>query len=124
MSVSKSELIVALNLALKASEETTAKIRAALSALGEGEFVAEPLGSHREDFHPVTGPQASTAVELLTPKQFGMIRALAREAEVDADDECQRFLNCKVDSLSKRAASSFIDHLKELSEGRGVRRAS
>jgi hypothetical protein len=122
MSMSKSELIVALNVALKASEETTARIRAALSALG-GEFVAEPLGSHREDFHPTTGPQASSVVELLTPKQFGMIRALSREAEVDADDECQRFLNCKVDSLSKRAASSFIDHLKELSEGRGVRRA-
>jgi hypothetical protein len=57
-------------------------------------------------------PLAKSISDLVTPKQLGMIRALAREAGLDADEECQVVFRCKTEELSKRAASSFIDHLK------------
>lgn len=59
-------------------------------------------------------PVAKTLAEMVTTKQLGMIRAVAREAAIDADKECLEILNCKVSELSRRAASSFIDHLREL----------
>ena len=59
-------------------------------------------------------PFAKTIADLVTPKQIGMIRALAREAGIDADEECLAVLGCRVEELSKRAASSLIDHLKRL----------
>ncbi|MDQ3817244.1 MAG: Rad52/Rad22 family DNA repair protein [Acidobacteriota bacterium] len=71
-------------------------------------------------------PLAKSMADLVTPKQLGMIRALAREAGVDVEEECQSTLRCKTDELSKRAASSFIDHLKGLQTDAtaGMRRAS
>ena len=71
-------------------------------------------------------PLAKSMADLVTPKQLGMIRALAREAGVDVEEECQNVLRCKTDELSKRAASSFIDHLKGLQQEAlgGMRRAS
>ena len=71
-------------------------------------------------------PQARSISDLVTSKQLGMIRALAREAGVDAEEECQSALKCKADELSKRGASSFIDHLKALTQENVVelRRAS
>ena len=71
-------------------------------------------------------PLAKSMADLVTPKQLGMIRALAREASVDVEEECQSVLRCKTDELSKRAASSFIDHLKGLEReaASGMRRAS
>lgn len=68
-------------------------------------------------------PLAKSMADLVTPKQLGMIRALSREVEVNADEECQKVMKCKTDELSKRAASSFIDHLKGLQSG-GLKRAS
>ena len=61
-------------------------------------------------------PLAKSMADLVTPKQLGMIRALAREAGIDVEEECQSVLRCKTDELSKRAASSFIDHLKGLQQ--------
>jgi Rad52/22 family double-strand break repair protein len=71
-------------------------------------------------------PLAKSMADLVTPKQLGMIRALAREAGVEVEEECQSVLRCKTDELSKRAASSFIDHLKGLQQeaAAGMRRAS
>lgn len=59
-------------------------------------------------------PVAKTLAEMVTTKQLGMIRAVAREAAVDADKECTEMLSCRVSELSRRAASAFIDHLREL----------
>jgi hypothetical protein len=61
-----------------------------------------------------TDPVATTLAEMVTTKQLGMIRAVAREAAIDADKECLEILNCRVSELSRRAASAFIDHLREL----------
>ena len=61
-------------------------------------------------------PLAKSMADLVTPKQLGMIRAIGREIGVDVEEECQAVLRCKTDELSKRAASSFIDHLKGLQQ--------
>lgn len=71
-------------------------------------------------------PLAKSMADLVTPKQLGMIRALAREAGVDPDEESQSVMRVRTEELSKRAASSFIDHLKGLGREQTfeVRRAS
>jgi hypothetical protein len=71
-------------------------------------------------------PLAKSMADLVTPKQLGMIRALAREAGVDPDEESQSVMRVRTEELSKRAASSFIDHLKGLQNQQTfeVRRAS
>jgi hypothetical protein len=71
-------------------------------------------------------PLAKSMADLVTPKQLGMIRALAREAGVDPDEESQQVMRVRTEELSKRAASSFIDHLKGLGREQTfeVRRAS
>jgi hypothetical protein len=60
----------------------------------------------------IRDPLAKSMADLVTPKQLGLIRALAHEAALDPDEECQAEFRCKTEDLSKRAASSFIDHLK------------
>jgi hypothetical protein len=70
-------------------------------------------------------PVAKTLADMITTKQLGMIRAVSREAGVDADEECSAVMNCQVTELSRRAASSLIDHLRELQEKHSpMRRAS
>lgn len=80
-----------------------------------GEFPLEPVAANLSD--------------LVTAKQLGMIRAISRDAEVDPEDECRHLLNCSTSELSKRAASSFIDHLLKIqkqtsSPASPIRRAS
>jgi hypothetical protein len=65
-------------------------------------------------------PVAKGTGDLVTPKQLGMIRALAREAGVNAEQECLSLLDCKPEDLSKRAASSLIDYLKAYPESADV----
>ena len=70
-------------------------------------------------------PVAKTLADMITTKQLGMIRAVSREAGVDADEECTAVMNCQVTELSRRAASALIDHLRELQEKHSpMRRAS
>ncbi|HEX7228337.1 MAG TPA: Rad52/Rad22 family DNA repair protein [Candidatus Binatia bacterium] len=72
-----------------------------------------------------SNPVSQTLADMLTTKQLGMIRAVAREAGVDADEECSAVMNCQVTELSRRAASALIDHLRELQEKHSpMRRAS
>ncbi len=64
-------------------------------------------------------PLAKSVSELATPKQIVMIRAICRDLDIDVDLELMETikLDCKVEELSRRAASAFIDHLKQLQEG-------
>lgn len=62
-------------------------------------------------------PIARSLSDLVTAKQLGMIRAIAREMGIDADEECNNALQCKTDELSKKAASSFIQHLQDIQKG-------
>jgi hypothetical protein len=84
----------------------------------------EGAGAQPGDFP--RDPLAKSMADLVTPKQLGMIRALAREAGVDPDEECLSVTRVRTEELSKRAASSFIDHLKGLQREQSfeVRRAS
>ena len=59
-------------------------------------------------------PVARSLGELVTAKQLGMIRAIARELKIDADEECNSVMKCSTDELTKRAASSLIHHLQEM----------
>lgn len=63
-----------------------------------------------------TQPRAQHVAEQATPKQLGLIQRLCREAQIDAEAELREgfHLDCKVEELSRRAASNFIDHLQGL----------
>lgn len=77
----------------------------------------QPTGpANTQDQGPVefpAEPVARSLGELVTAKQLGMIRALAREINVDADEECTTVMHCNTDELTKRAASSLIQHMQE-----------
>ncbi len=57
---------------------------------------------------------AKTLGDMVTAKQLGMIRSIAREADIDAAKECGNMMKCSVTELSKRAASEFIEHLQSI----------
>jgi len=59
-------------------------------------------------------PIAKSLSDMVTTKQLGMIRAIAREKDLDSDRECEALYKCKVSELSRRAASNLIDHLQVL----------
>jgi hypothetical protein len=65
-----------------------------------------------------THPLAKLVRELCTPQQLGEMRALAREAGVDPDEECSRVtgMACRIEELSRAAAAEFIEHLKGMGE--------
>ena len=72
---------------------------------------AVELRSDIEDFP--SDPIARSLGELVSARQLGMIRAIARELKLDADQECDQVLHCSPDQLTKEAASSLIRHLQE-----------
>lgn len=57
-------------------------------------------------------PVAKNIAEMATTKQHAAIRAIANAQGLNAETECESMLNCKLADLSRRAASAFIDHLK------------
>ncbi len=82
----------------------------------------------QQDAEFPANPIAKSLSDLVTAKQLGMIRAIAREIGVDPDEECNTAMQCRTDELSKRAASSFIQHLQDMQKENAVeapmRRAS
>jgi hypothetical protein len=65
-------------------------------------------------------PRPKTLGDLVTPKQLWMIRNMGREIGLDVEAECQKVLKCELEEISKRAASSFIDHLKRIGEEQNI----
>jgi Rad52/22 family double-strand break repair protein len=61
-------------------------------------------------------PRPKTLGDLVTPKQLWMIRNLGREIGCDVEQECQSLMQCNLEEISKRAASSLIDYLKRLQQ--------
>jgi hypothetical protein len=57
-------------------------------------------------------PVAKTLSDLVTTKQLGMIRAIERENNLNADMMCLELMKCGVSELSKLAASALIDKLQ------------
>lgn len=68
----------------------------------------------------ITDPVAKSLGDMITGKQLGMIRAIAREANIDASSECSQLMHCTVEELSKRAASDLIEHLQNLQRNGAV----
>ena len=68
------------------------------------------------DAQTVADPVAKNLGDMITTKQLGMIRAIAREANADAERECSQLMRCGIDELSKRAASNLIEHLQNLQQ--------
>lgn len=70
--------------------------------------------AHGFEPQAVIDPVAKSLGDMVTAKQLGMIRAISREASLDAERECSQMMRCGVDELSKRAASDLIEHLQNL----------
>ena len=117
---------------IKKAEHDALKRAAIKFGIGRELYQRESEVIERDGAGPQPGdfprdPLAKSMADLVTPKQLGMIRALAREAGVDPDEESQAVMRVRTEELSKRAASSFIDHLKGLQNNQQtfeVRRAS
>jgi len=93
-------------------ESDTIEREGAIPPQNDGGFPANPI--------------AKSLTDLVTAKQLGMIRALAREKGIEAEEECQTVMQCRTDELSKKAASSFIQHLQDFQhqqENQPLRRA-
>lgn len=85
----------------------------------EPEYSGQPTyGSLSEDQAYEERAEANNVAtnlgDMVTAKQLGMIRAVAREANVDGEAESQALLRCGVAELSKRGASDLIEHLQAL----------
>ncbi len=81
------------------------------------------IGAHRFEDDPI----ATSMADLVTPRQLGMIRSLARDAGVDADNESRSSLGCATEELSRLAASNLIAQLSirgQESNAGSIRRAS
>lgn len=74
---------------------------------------------------PFNDPVAKTLGDMITSKQLNMIRAIAREIDLDAEVECTQLMHCGIAELSKKAASHLIAHLQNLQQNTvSIRRAS
>jgi hypothetical protein len=80
------------------------------------EFDAIEQTDEPQVFEPkaISDPIATSLGDMVTGKQLGMIRAIARESNIDAEAECSQMMRCRIDELSKRAASDLIEHLQNL----------
>lgn len=75
--------------------------------------VIERGGSHQQGTVP-SNPFPGNDYDLVTAKQLGMIRAVAREKNLDPQDICSTLWDgAMVEDLSKRAASHLIKELQE-----------
>jgi len=83
-------------------------------SIEQEEMLEAPAGPDTND------PMAKTLGDMVTAKQLGMIKGLAREAGIDADVECKNNWKCGVEELSKRAASDLIAYLQDLQQNGSV----
>jgi len=107
---------------IKKAEHDALKRAAVKFGIARELYRKDPDGIVREDMTPEsdesespfpTEPVARRLGELVTAKQLGMIRAIARELRIDPDEECNAVMQCSTDELTKRAASSLIQHLQD-----------
>ena len=119
---------------IKKAEHDALKRAAVKFGIARELYRKDPEGLTREDSpEPVhnrsdfpVDPVARRVGDLVTAKQLGMIRALTRELNIDADEECTALMSCSTDELTKSAASSLIQHLQlrgESSANPPIRRA-
>lgn len=86
----------------------------------EFDSIEQDEAAERNDVPDIGDPIAKSLGDMVTAKQLGMIKGLARETGVDADVECKNILKCGVEELSKRAASDLIAYLQDLQQNGSV----
>jgi hypothetical protein len=86
----------------------------------EFEAATEEAQHANEEPTSITDPIARNIGDMITGKQLGLIRAIARETGINAQEECSRMMHCSIDELSKRAASELIDHLQQINRPTSV----
>lgn len=103
---------------IKKAEHDALKRAAVKFGIARDLYKSEEASTHEQPLETASSfsgdPIARTMSEMVSTKQLGMIRAVAREANIDGDLACHNLLRCEVNELSRRAASFFIDHLREL----------
>lgn len=82
-------------------------------------FEDEANWPEKVDIEFPANPVAASLSDLVTAKQLSMIRGIGRESGIDTAGECTLLLKCEIAELSKRAASSFIDHLQKAQKNLG-----
>jgi hypothetical protein len=60
--------------------------------------------------------------DMVTAKQLNMIRAISRENNIDPEAVCGEMFACRVEEISKRAASDLIDRLQAMTAAVPMRR--
>jgi hypothetical protein len=109
----------------EAFKDAALKFASVREALVKSDKTEEPFV--KESSAPFVGdPTATSTADLVTPKQLGAISAMARSAGIDGESECVRYLGCKIEDLSRPAASKFISHLRGMGSGnsRALRKVS
>jgi hypothetical protein len=77
----------------------------------------DEASSVMEQPQPRTAPVDAVARNLgdmVTSKQRNMIRAIGRETGVDPEAVCGEMFACRIEEISKRAASDLIDRLQDI----------
>ncbi len=65
-------------------------------------------------------PKPRSEMDRVSPKQIGLMRALAGEKNTDPDTESRELFQLSADLINKKAASKLIDHLKEMKPKAGA----
>ncbi len=66
-----------------------------------------------DDQDVLANPLAATMGDLVMARQLEIIRRIERERGIvgDAERECRKYLGCRPEDLSRRAAAALIQHL-------------
>lgn len=114
-----------LDMAIKGSASDCIKRCAVLFGVAmelyEDDEVEVPVADRKVSFEgavpqPDASPIAKNLGDMISSKQLGLLRAVANHG-VDVQGECNRIFKCDPQELSKKAASEFITHIKDLENG-------
>jgi len=99
---------------IKKAEHDALKRAAVKFGMARELYQRDDDGEHQSAAAPTLpkDPLAKSLPDLITPKQLVAIRAIAHAQGVKAEEECQTLYQCKLEELSRKAASALIDHLK------------
>lgn len=105
--------LVNSEIGIKKAEHEALKRAALKFGIARYLYKKEARDNNEESLQFSIAPLARSSNELLTSKQMGMILALGQGLGIDVEQECQSLFGCRLDAISKRAASAFINYLQD-----------
>lgn len=105
--------LVDSEIGIKKAEHEALKRAALKFGIARYLYKKETRDNNEESPQFSIAPLARSSNELLTSKQMGMILALGQGLGIDVEQECQSLFGCRLDAISKRAASAFINYLQD-----------